>query len=275
MLTLHAWRPLIPILAWLVLNVNAGLAFALPLRYRLWTLPAILLPAYVSFKTINYLTLPPGLAAVWGYVTVLGLFHFTSLLYIKQWTLRSGKDEDGKPLSDSIWPTARSWKRMYRITSNPRLLNTSTSDVNGMKGDLRSTFSSTKPPFSLRTICRCVVGWLIHVFIIAPLFPGPFMPMRTDDFAAARQLYFRRLLSTPFHEPSEPVTSRETLLRGIFAFQSFWTTVLVLETVNTVFAIFWVVVFRVSEPRDWPHLFGSPLEAYTLGRFWSRLVTLI
>ncbi|KAK5094321.1 hypothetical protein LTR70_004214 [Exophiala xenobiotica] len=39
---------------------------------------------------------------------------------------------------------------------------------------------------------------------------------------------------------------------------------------NTIFAIFWVVVLRVGEPRDWPQLLGNPQEAYTLGRFWSR-----
>lgn len=266
----YTLKSLIPVLAWLVLNINAGLAFTIPLKHRLWTLPAILLPAYISFKTINYLTSPQGLAGVWGYVTLLGLFHFTSLLYIKRWSLHPEKDENGKSLSHPNWLRLRSWKRVYRITSNPRLLNTSKSDVDGMKEDLSLTFASNKAPFSIWTIVKCLVGWLIQYFIISPRFPGAFMPRGLGDISST---YFRRLLLPSFHQPLQPVTRRETIIRAVLTLNSFWTVVLVLETVNTMFATFWVVVVRVGEPRDWPHLLGNPLEAYTLGRFWSRSVT--
>lgn len=266
---LDAFKPLVPVLAWLVLNINAGLAFAVPLRYRLRTLPAILLPAYISFKTINYLTVIPGLPGVWGYVTVLGVFHFTSLLYIKKWTLRPEKDEDGKPLSNSARLTARSWKKTYRITCNPRLLNVSPSDVAGLKSDINLKYS-TKSALSPLGIMKLVFGWLIQVFIIPRVFSKGIISYRTDDFAPIRQVLFRRLLFPASLGTSDAVTCREILMRAIFAVNPFWTTVLVLESVNTVFALFWVFVARVSEPSDWPALFGNALEAYTLARFWSK-----
>lgn len=261
-------KPLVPVLAWLVLNINAGLVFTVPLRYRLWTLPAILLPTYISFTTINYLTYPQGLGAVWGYVTLIGLFHFTSLLYIKQWTLRPEKDENGKPLDHPDWLNLRSWKRVYRITSNPRLLNTSNSDVDGMKED-SLLFSSKKAPFSIWNVVRCVVGWLIQIYIIDPRFPGALMPTGFGDIPTT---YLRRLLLPFFYGRLQPVTGRENVIRAVVTVNSFWTTVLVLESVNTIFAMFWIFVVRVGEPRDWPHLLGNPLEAYTIGRFWSRSV---
>jgi len=267
---IYTLKPLIPVLAWLVLNINAGLAFTIPLKHRLWTLPAILLPAYISFKTINCLTSPQGLSTVWGYVTLLGLFHFTSLLYIKQWTLRPGKDENGKPLDQPDWLKLRSWKRVYRITSNPRLLNTSNSDVDGMKEDLSLTFASKKAPFSIWSIVKCLVGWLIQYFLVSPRVPSAYMPTTPGEISST---YIRRLLLSSFQQPLHTVTRRETIIRAVLTFHSFWLVVLILETMNAIFAIFWVVVLRVGEPRDWPQLLGNPLEAYTLGRFWSRSVT--
>ena len=271
--SLITFTPFTPIIGWLVLNINAGLAFSLPLQCRPWTLPAILVPAYITFNTINYLSVPPGLSGVWGYVTLLGLFHFTSLLYIKRWTLRREKGDNGKRLRDSAPFNTRSWQRIYRITTNPRLLNTTHQDVNGMEENPSLAFSSRKAPFSYWSVIRVLIGWLIQLFIVTPIFPGAFMNMAFTGFGPSRTVFFRRLCLMVLHRSVEMVTTEEALLRVVYALNSFWMPVLILETVNTMFAIFWVFIVRVGKPQDWPHLFGNPLEAYTLGRFWSRSAT--
>ena len=272
MSSLDALKPLIPILAWFGLNINAGLAFAVPLRYRPWTLLAILLPAYASFQTINYLVIIPGLPGIWGYITILGAFHFISLLYIKKWTLRLEKDEDGKPLGTFMWPTTRSWKKIYRITCNPRLLNVPANDIAGIQPDLVLK-NGTESALSPLSILKLVLGWFIQVFIIPRLFSEIIMPFHMEDFGPVRQVYFRRLLLPTSLKASNAVTVRETFIRAFFAVNSFWSTVLVLESLNIVFALFWVLVARVSEPGDWPVLFGNALDTYTLGRFWSKSVS--
>ncbi|KAK5939436.1 hypothetical protein PMZ80_008740 [Knufia obscura] len=271
MADLNSLKPLIPIAYWLILNLNTGLALATPLSYRIYTLPAILLPAYASFRTINYLTFPAGLSAIYGYIVLIGLFHFTSPLYIKKWTVRSDRDKDDKSHSNSLWCRfARlPWKKIYRIVCNPRLINITQDDVEGLREDQKLT--STRRPVSKRTLYRCAIGWLIHVFVMPSIFPSAFVPFRPDEFAPTHQVFFRRLLSLVSSGTVNPPNIRETLLRAVFTVYSFWGTLLILDTTVQVFmAPFWIYVARVSEHRDWPDLNGSPLEAYTLGRFWSR-----
>jgi len=275
MIRFNTFEPLIPIVAWLVLNTNAGLALATPLRYRLFTLPAILLPAYTSFKTINYLTFPPGVDAVFGFIILIGILHFTSLLYIKGWTVRSEKRKHEESRSTWIGLTSLPWKKIYRITCNPRLINITSHDVDGLSAGQKLGCSSTRRPFSRRIVYRCLIGWLAQLFIMTLLFPGFFMSIRYNDFGPMRQVYFRRLLVPTLYEEVDAVTTRETLMRSVFTIYSFWTTLLVLDTLQVSSALFWISVARVSEPRDWPDVYGSLSEAYTLGRFWSRSVSLV
>jgi hypothetical protein len=49
-----------------------------------------------------------------------------------------------------------------------------------------------------------------------------------------------------------------------------WIAYLMLELCNTVLALLFVVVLRLDNPEDWTPLFGSPLQAYSIRRFWTK-----
>jgi len=260
----------LPICSWILLNIATGISLTVPLQYRWWTLPAILIPAFLSFKTLHYLTFPPGLSELWGTITLIGLLHFCSLLYIKKWTIRADKQGDKSTSWSRIYLTIQSWIRMYKNSTNPRLVRLSKDDIviPAMHRPTKSTaihkdFSLTKPKLLFFNI-------LLYILIIGLALPITFMPLHPNDFAADKQVYFRRLLLPSHYALEQHVTIRETLLRIWFTLSSFWTTVLLLDCIHLMLAIIFIMILRVDTPADWPDLFGHPSEAYTLGRFWTR-----
>lgn len=43
-----------------------------------------------------------------------------------------------------------------------------------------------------------------------------------------------------------------------------------LNTCHVLLSIFFVSILRIDTPEEWPPLFGSPLEAYSIRRFWVK-----
>lgn len=89
---------------------------------------------------------------------------------------------------------------------------------------------------------------------------GFFRPIKGSDFHPWKQAYFRRFTK---------VTVRETLIRVNFVFEMVWKNWIVWtinhEAVSIVF-----VGGGVDQPEEWPPVFGSLSEAYTLKRFWGK-----
>ena len=113
---------LIPVLPLVFLNAAAGVLLSIPVRYRLYVLPAIIIPATVSFKTMQHLTFLPGLSELWGSITLISLIHFSSLLYIKKWTLRTSRQTRHASNIGGTWLSRRLWTHMYKVASNPRFI---------------------------------------------------------------------------------------------------------------------------------------------------------
>ncbi|KAK5662397.1 hypothetical protein OQA88_8307 [Cercophora sp. LCS_1] len=66
------------------------------------------------------------------------------------------------------------------------------------------------------------------------------------------------------------VTAREVSIRAwLVVIHNFYASSAMIFP-HCVFSILFVNVLRMYEPKEWPHLFGSPAEAYTIGRYWSK-----
>jgi hypothetical protein len=127
--------------------------------------------------------------------------------------------------------------------------------------------------FVASRLLKLFVYWQLTAHLFTPLIPlvfGPLEPWEFDHFA---QTYFRRL---PIFESLEPVTARETWIRIIFTFRWIWLNFVDVDAAHAFLSIIFVGVLRLDLPEEWPSMFGSPLEAYSLrrywGRFWHRLV---
>lgn len=66
------------------------------------------------------------------------------------------------------------------------------------------------------------------------------------------------------------VTYDETILHAVFAVHWIWGSYIGIDGAHTIMSLLFVVVLHLDSPEEWPPLFGSPLEAYSIRRFWSR-----
>ncbi|CAD0095231.1 unnamed protein product [Aureobasidium vineae] len=127
--------------------------------------------------------------------------------------------------------------------------------------------------FVASRLFKLFVYWQITAHLMTPLIPLIFGPVEPWEFDHYAQTYFRRL---PFFESREPVTARETWIRVVFTLRWIWLNFVDVDAAHTFLSIIFVGLLRLDSPEEWPSMFGSPLEAYSLrrywGRFWHRLV---
>lgn len=246
---------LIPVSSFVLSSVISCVALNVSQPYRVYFLPVIVLPAILSFTTLNYLAFLPDLNQLWGHLVIIYIIHITSVLYIEKWTL----------------PRPEKWDlhAAYKIWGNPRLLNTPRAVPYAPRMQQQHTSRSR---FVLGRLFKLLVYYLVNTYLVSRIFPEAFKPFSIFEFAPQQEVYFRRLLLAQ----SPAVTVRETLLRAVFAVRWIWANFMGLEFAHAGVAILFAVILRWDEPHEWPPLFGSPLEAYTLrqfwGRFWHRIV---
>ncbi|BCR89621.1 wax synthase family protein [Aspergillus chevalieri] len=223
---------------------------------RLWSLPLILLPSYISLITANQLE---DIADLWAIGLAVYFVHVTSLLYIEQWILL-------RPSPDKRYDFVAA----YKLWSNPQLLKTARQVPGVHTVDRNHDLPQSRIRFTIVRVARITLHLLLMHLWTTYIFPGPFLPLTADDFSPTKEIYFRRLLSGT-------VTYRETAIRSLSAIDWIWTAYLTLDCSHDALGILFTVILRLDETTDWQTpLFGSPGKAYTLrgfwGRFWHRLV---
>ncbi|KAH8884962.1 hypothetical protein GQ53DRAFT_593419, partial [Thozetella sp. PMI_491] len=67
-----------------------------------------------------------------------------------------------------------------------------------------------------------------------------------------------------------PVMTRRDLgIRAVLSFQWIFTSYFVLTAIHDLFAVFFVGLLQMDLPGEWPAIYGSITEAYSLRRFWG------
>ncbi|KAL3293350.1 signal peptidase I [Colletotrichum asianum] len=66
-----------------------------------------------------------------------------------------------------------------------------------------------------------------------------------------------------------PVSQRQILVRIFTVFSWIWSNFLILESYHALLSTTFVL-FGIDNPEDWPPLFGSMADAWTVQRFWGR-----
>ncbi|KAK1751486.1 membrane bound O-acyl transferase family-domain-containing protein [Echria macrotheca] len=69
--------------------------------------------------------------------------------------------------------------------------------------------------------------------------------------------------------PAIPLESRDLILRSLTSVRWILESYIILTTAHTIFAIVFVSILGWDLPSSWPWIFGNPIEAYTLRRFWG------
>ncbi|KAM7189680.1 hypothetical protein V8F33_009928 [Rhypophila sp. PSN 637] len=69
--------------------------------------------------------------------------------------------------------------------------------------------------------------------------------------------------------PQLPMTRRDLFLRTYMSFAWIWVTYFKLSVAHDILSILFVWILQWDQPSEWPPLFGSVADAYSLRRFWG------
>ena len=213
-----------------------------PPRQRLSYAPIVFGCSIWSLHACSYFAWASGVDSLWGLLNCYWMLHAMNTLYLA-------------PVI--IPPECPSWKSAYRIWADPQ-----------RRVDLK------KPPpppsnrawFAIRRISKALLCWSLHLCLIAPIIMIYF-DFTPEDFAPSRQVLLRRLL---FPNTGPPFTIREIQIRSTWSLYWVWNVYLMLDTCHVLLSIIFVAMLRLDAPQEWPSLFGSPTQAYSLRRFWGR-----
>lgn len=250
--------PLIPVGFFLLSGVVSFVAINMRQTYRPYLLPVFLLAAGLSFATINYFQWPSGLNSLWGMALTVYVMHQTSILCIEKYVLPSRR-------TDGAWD----WLGAYKTWLNPRLLNTPL-EAPGIR---KATRPQGKARFAMRCLIKLVLYWAVNEYVINRTIQRI---TATDSLsiqhfsAPVGESYFRRLLLPASSSSIPAITYQETILHAVFAIHWIWGSYIGIDGAHAILSLLFVIVLRLDTPEEWPPLFGSPLEAYSIRRFWGR-----
>lgn len=142
----------------------------------------------------------------------------------------------------------------YRSFINPRsLVPLPPKQRNSSKADRRRfAFSAVLKALAVLG-CYCLLNFTYVLLLLNA---------ELQSFAPEKEEIILRLLDGK-------VTSHELMIRTFVSLHWICETYADLTLVHLGLGIVFVCGFEVDEPEEWPPLFGSPLEAFTLRRFWG------
>ncbi|KAI0376142.1 membrane bound O-acyl transferase family-domain-containing protein [Hypomontagnella monticulosa] len=222
----------------------------IPVRCR----NTLLLPVWgllvLSMRSIDRLDWLPGLSYEFGMLAILTFLCSPLIFHTQEEPLKIEVRADG----------TINWnlKMAYKIFNNPRRLPT---DLRKISQGSRATVG-TLVKFTLYRLLKIVVLVALKIGLNFAMMPI-FVKATLSDFSPAREPIIRRLVY-------DTVTSHELIIRAFISTIWIFDSISQLEISHAAMGILFVAVLRVDEPHEWPPLFGNPLEAYSLKRFWGR-----
>ena len=219
--------------------------------------------ALLAFRGVTDVTSWAETSSLLGFFVLLWISHIVKLLLLNKRTPPTTWEMAYKTLFDFRGISAK--RHNLRVSSeNPDI------GVNavGEKQESRRPTSSFKDSgcrtFLLKRLTSAVtIVVLNHAYTVTyPLF----LHLSYADFHPSKQIYIRRIRLG---------TARETALRSWLVFHFVWSSWSIFTATHDLLA-FAHVAIGIDEPEDWPRLYGSVFEAYTMrgfwGKFWHRLV---
>ena len=253
---------LIPIAYLMLASTCFYLALNVDFRLRCLCMPFVTFFAGLSILGGHHLSWPQGLSSLWGLSVVIWIVHVISVLFCED-SLEVLRRTHIQATPDS---TLR-WQLQpaYKLLFNVRLLRCER-DKREIDCDDCEPQLQNRTKFIAFKLLRVLIIWLLHTRIEPLIYPKPFLPFTPADFSPGRQIFLRRLLLGA--GPS--ITLREIGIRVSLAVRWIWIAIYEIEAAHAVLAILFVGILRLDTEEEWPPLFGSFTEAYSLRNFWGR-----
>lgn len=264
---------LIPLLYFSVSTFFAMVALNAPQPCRPALLGVVIAFAILAFRRITDLTDAADRASIIGLFILIWLSHITTTLCVEKHVLpRRGRSWD--------------WQAAYKMMWNGRWLITGekgldlgkdsphdSTSFREKKGPIefdhwtfpseKGTKLSRRRSFLLKRLCSVAMIYALNRLYWKLCFephPTIFQPLDFSDFMPSKESYFRRVRA---------VTLRESIIRFGAVFHFVWSAWAVFTGVHDILAFLFVGI-GLDEPDDWPPLYGSPGQMYTIRRFWGK-----
>lgn len=214
--------------------------------------------ALLAFRQVIDTTPWAELSSLLGFFVLLWVSHIVKLLV----------------LDKAVFPL--DWKKTYQTLFDFRGIGAEKQDAdishntpdiamtasNEKKGGYKDTSSSKGSHhhriFLLTRFASAVTILLLnHAYTVAY---SLLLHLSYADFHDSKQSYLRRI---------RIVTARETVIRSWLVFHFVWSSWAMFTATHDMLA-FAHVAIGVDEPEDWPRLYGSVFEAYSIRRFWGK-----
>ena len=268
-----SFQSLKPALLFVCAGILTTIALHFPNTHHRFFLPPILLITAWSLATIDGDATsagPLGLDSYTGITCILFMFILPRILFFEQHLL--SRDEKfytaGNYTTTVVLPSKSSILTAWRIWNNPRGLSFSRPDP--------ALAPYSWPVLARFAILRAFKAGTIIVFdrlVVQNIREQLTTSSSLYHFTPDQEPITRRL----FDREDDPVSLHELRLRAFMSVSWIWANVLILESYHALLAIVFVVILRLDDPEDWPPLFGSPADAWTVrrfwGKFWHRIVT--
>ncbi|KAI0117635.1 hypothetical protein F4776DRAFT_635904 [Hypoxylon sp. NC0597] len=175
---------------------------------------------------------------------LIGLaIHTTSILLVDKIALNLGST----PILHRLRAIYRTWMNIRRVEL---------SDHNAVESE--DGITPSRVSFSFRRLCRLLLLWLVSQQVLKVVSDySRRMEIGIMDFAPSKQGLF------------PPMTHRDLTLRAITSVYWIWDSYVCLTLGHDFFAILFVLVLRWDLPTEWPPLFGSLADSYSIRRFWG------
>ena len=175
------------------------------------------------------------------------------------------------PYKQNVWD----WRAAYKMVFNARWIGTTqqTPDVlqrsehrNNeviVRSAGRITPSHAIRKFLRRRLTSAATIYLLnrlHHRLVLTQNPVLSHTFDYEDFLPPKQTFFRRIHS---------VTLRETIIRVWLVLYFNWSAWALYTGLHDIFALMFVGI-GLDEPYEWPPLYGSLTEAYSIRRFWAK-----
>ncbi|CAI6335774.1 unnamed protein product [Periconia digitata] len=239
---------LIPLAAALLSAAIFTAAIQLSYQARILAVPFMISAAILSICTNSYLEPIPHGPETLSQLICFWVHHALVTLLIEPVFIPTNL------------PREQRRRFIRKIWNDPRRLTT-------LEACEKTKGSMTRTRFLMGAIQRLGLYLVLHrFFAVINVLVGPDQ-LTADDFSPQRRALLRRVLTL---NPVTPVTLRELHIRAWMSVEWIWFSYLKLNTYNVVASIIFVAILRFDSPEEWPPLFGSPLEAYSIQRFWGK-----
>ena len=211
--------------------------------------------ALLAFRRVTDITSSAEWSSLLGFFVLLWVSHIVKLWALDTHVAPSDWRMTYKALFDFRGIGAQ--KQRTKISLDTPDINVTVFEEKECK-ETNSSKGTRNCIFLLRRLASAIIIFLLDQAYTITY--SMLLQLTYADFDPSKQSYLRRIRT---------ITVRETTIRSWLVFNFVWSSWAIFTATHDLLAFAFVAV-GIDEPEDWPSLYGSIFEAYSIRRFWGR-----